>query len=185
MKQIILTFLFAFLLTFLITSQAHADEPVAGIDLLTPYLAEIPTLQQLKDELTIEEAINEYGTKYEVDTDLIKAIIFCESGGKVTAKNKNKNGTYDSGLMQINSFNYEWLREELGITDFFDIKQNIHCGVYMLSKLLDKYSDLHTVLMAYNMGETQTLRLHKKGIYSSQYSKKIIKIYEGLKEDKR
>ena len=65
-----------------------------------------------------------------VDSDLIKAVMSGESDGVVKAYNKNNNGTFDSGLMQINSCNYEWLTEELGITDFYDPEQNIKCGVF-------------------------------------------------------
>ena len=180
MKILFLTFLF----TLLMTSQAHAETPVAGISTVTPYLSEIEPLQDIKDKIIIEEAITEYGAKYEVDADLIKAVIFCESEGKITAKNHNKNGTTDYGLMQINSCNHEWLSEELGITDFYDIKQNIHCGVFMIADLMDRHDDLHTVLMAYNMGERRTRELRSQGIYSSKYSRKIMKIYEELKEEK-
>ena len=180
MKILFLTFLF----TLLMTSQAHAEEGIAGISTVTPYLSEIEPLQDIKDKIIIDEAISEYGAKYEVDTDLITAIIFCESDGKVKAKNHNRDGTTDHGLMQINSFNHEWLRKELGITDFFDIRQNIHCGVFMIADLMDRHTDLHTVLMAYNMGEKRTRELRSQGIYSSKYSRKIMKIYEELKEEK-
>lgn len=179
MKILFLTFIF----TLLMTGQAYAETPVAGISTVTPYLSEIPPLQELKDKIIIEEAITEYGAKYEVDTNLIKAIIFCESDGKITAKNHNKNGTTDYGLMQINSCNHEWLKKELGITDFYDIKQNIHCGVFMLADLMDRHTDLHTILMAYNMGEKRTRELHREGIYTSKYSRKIMRVYEKLKEE--
>lgn len=178
MKILLLTFLF----TFLMTTQAHAETPVAGIAVLTPYLSEIEPLQDIKDKMLIEEAIAEYGAKYEVDADLIKAIIFCESDGKITAKNHNKNGTTDYGLMQINSCNHEWLKKELGITDFYDIKQNIHCGVFMIADLMSRHDNLHTVLMAYNMGERRTKELHREGVYTSKYSRKVMKAYEKLKE---
>ena len=179
MKILLLTFLF----TLLMTSQVHAETPVAGIAELTPYLSEIEPLQDIKDKMLIEEAITEYGVKYEVDADLIKAIIFCESDGKITAKNHNKNGTADYGLMQINSCNHEWLKKELGITDFYDIKQNIHCGVFMIADLMSRHDNLHTVLMAYNMGERRTKELHREGVYTSKYSRKVMKAYERLKED--
>ena len=179
MKILLLTFLF----TFLMTSPAHAETPVAGIAELTPYLSEIEPLQDIKDKIIIDEAITEYGAKYEVDTDLIKAIIFCESDGKIKARNKNKDGTTDHGLMQINSCNHEWLKKELGITDFYDINQNIHCGVFMIADLMDRHTDLHTVLMAYNMGEKRTRELRSQGIYTSKYSRKVMGVYEKLKEE--
>jgi soluble lytic murein transglycosylase-like protein len=162
-------FILTAMLTLLMTSQAHAEEGIAGISTVTPYLSEIEPLQDIKDKIIIEEAIAEYGAKYEVDTDLIKAIISCESEGKVKAKNHNRDGTTDHGLMQINSCNHEWLKKELGITDFYDIRQNIHCGVFMLADLMSRHDNLHTVLMAYNMGERRTKELHREGVYASKY----------------
>lgn len=176
-------FILTAMLTLLMTGQAYAEEGIAGISTVTPYLSEIEPLQDIKDKIIIEESITEYGAKYEVDTDLIKAIIFCESDGKVKAKNHNRDGTTDHGLMQINSFNHEWLKKELGITDFYDIRQNIHCGVFMIADLMDRHTGLHTVLMAYNMGEKRTRELRAQGIYTSKYSRKVMGVYEKLKED--
>lgn len=174
MKILFMTFVF----TLLMTSQAHAETPVAGISVTLSSQSEFPSLEEIK----INNAIEEYSKEYEVDADLIKAIIFCESDGKITAKNHNKNGTTDYGLMQINSCNHEWLKKELGITDFYDINQNIHCGVFMLADLMDRHTDLHTVLMAYNMGEKRTRELHREGVYTSKYSRKVMGVYEKLKE---
>lgn len=53
--------------------------------------------------------------------------------------------TGDYGLMQINTVNHDWLREELGITDFLDAKQSIDAGTEMLARLSAKYSDPHKV----------------------------------------
>lgn len=174
MKILFMTFVF----TLLMTSQAHAETPVAGISVTLSSQSEFPSLEEIK----INNAIEEYSKEYEVDADLIKAIIFCESDGKITAKNHNKNGTTDYGLMQINSCNHEWLKKELGITDFYDIKQNIHCGVFMIADLMNRHDNLHTVLMAYNMGERRTKELHREGVYTSKYSRKVMGVYEKLKE---
>ena len=174
-------FILTAMLTLLMTSQAHAETPVAGISVTLSSQSEFPSLEEIK----INNAIEEYSKEYDVDADLIKAIIFCESDGKITAKNHNKNGTTDYGLMQINSCNHEWLKKELGITDFYDIKQNIHCGVFMIADLMDRHTDLHTILMAYNMGEKRTRELRAQGIYTSKYSRKVMGVYEKLKEDKK
>lgn len=82
--------------------------------------------------------------------------------------------TGDYGLMQINTINHDWLREELGITDFLDAKQSIDAGTEMLTQLSAKYSDPHKVLMAYNMGEGGASKLWAQGITSSEYSRDIM-----------
>ena len=125
-----------------------------------------------------------YSAEYNVDPDLITAIIDGESEGEIQAFNTNDNGTHDKGLMQINSFNYEWLQEELGVTDFYNPRQNIQCGVFMIADLMTRHEELHEILMCYNMGETRTRELHRKGIYSSKYSQKVVKKYWILKGEK-
>lgn len=82
--------------------------------------------------------------------------------------------TGDYGLMQINTINHDWLREELGITDFLDAEQSIDAGTEMLARLSVKYSDPHKVLMAYNMGEGGAAKLWAQGITSSEYSQDVM-----------
>lgn len=119
---------------------------------------------------------NEYGVDYE----LALAVMVKESGGNPTALNtKNRNGTYDSGIMQINSTNHAWLSKELGIKDFNNPYDNMKAGVYMLS--LFDYDNPHKILMAYNMGEGTMKKLFKQGITSTKYSRDVMAIYESLK----
>lgn len=119
---------------------------------------------------------NEYGVDYE----LALAVMVKESGGNPTALNtKNRNGTYDSGIMQINSTNHAWLSKELGIKDFNNPYDNMKAGVYMLS--LFDYDNPHKILMAYNMGEGTMQKLFNQGIMSSEYSRDVMTIYESLK----
>lgn len=167
-------FILTAMLTLLMTGQAYAETPVAGISVSLENNDLSPT----------QSYINHYSKQYGADADLITAIIGMESGGEIKAFNINENGTHDKGLMQINSFNYEWLTRELGITDFYNPRQNIHCGVYMIADLMDRHTELHEILMSYNMGEKRTRELRAQGVYSSKYSRKIMKIYEELKEEK-
>ena len=81
--------------------------------------------------------------------------------------------THDYGLCQINRCNLEWL-EDRGITDVWDIRQNVTGGAMMLKDLFDKYEDPHQVLMAYNMGEGGARKHWKKGTYTSRYSRAIM-----------
>ena len=119
---------------------------------------------------------NEYGVDYE----LALAVMVKESGGNPNALNtKNRNGTYDSGIMQINSTNHGWLSRELGIKDFNNPYDNMKAGVYMLS--LFDYDNPHKTLMSYNMGEGTMKRLFKQGTTSSKYSRDVTIIRESLK----
>ena len=76
--------------------------------------------------------------------------------------------------MQINQINHQWLTDTLGVTDFTDPYQNIRAGVFVLRKLFERYQDTNMVLMSYNMGEDGAARLWEKGIYSTDYTEKIL-----------
>jgi soluble lytic murein transglycosylase-like protein len=179
MKKFLIIAILAFL--FLPSKEAQAyEEPIAGI---VVSLEAYNLNTAIKELSPIETHINYYSAIYGVDSDLIKAIIDGESNGDIQAYNINNNGTHDRGLMQINSVNFDWLEEELGITDFYDPKQNIQCGVFMIADLMDRHSEIHEILMCYNMGEKRTRELHNEGKYSSKYSRKVVKKLNKLKED--
>lgn len=82
--------------------------------------------------------------------------------------------TNDYGLMQINKVNHTWLKEQLGITDFLDAKQNILAGVHMLSTYLHKYDTVNEALMAYNMGEGGARKQWAAGNYKTAYTTKVL-----------
>ena len=70
-----------------------------------------PTWATQKTFIPTQAYIEYYAEENNVDPDLVTAIIDGESNGESRAYNTNDNGTHDKGLMQINSFNYEWLRK--------------------------------------------------------------------------
>lgn len=131
----------------------------------------------LSDELQewAQDLCEQYNFPY---YDIIIALIERESSFRETVIST----TNDYGYMQINQCNHEWLREELGITDFTDGKQNIHCGIYMLSDLYHKYEDIGLALMAYNCGENGAADLWEQGIYSTKYSRSIVQAATELAE---
>jgi soluble lytic murein transglycosylase-like protein len=152
------------LLLFLPPHEAKACEtPVAGIGVMTE------AIDATDLYIAYYSAING------IDADLTQVLIGGESNGDPKACNRNNNGSHDRGLMQINSCNFDWLREELGIADFYDPRQNIQCGCYILGLLNKKYDNVHRVLMSYNMGEHRTSQLWERGIYSSDYSRKVVR----------
>lgn len=93
----------------------------------------------------------------------------------------NSNGTYDHGIMQINSVNHEDLKQKLNIVDIMEPKANIECGVYIISTLLLKYGDENKALMAYNMGPSGAAAQWERGNYSSRYSRNILDKAQAIK----
>lgn len=106
---------------------------------------------------------------YDIDWTLVMAMMKQESNFQSDVISS----TDDYGLMQINKCNHEWLSEQLGVNDFLNKEQNIRAGVFVLRKLFEQYTDTDMVLMAYNMGEGGAANLWEKGIYETNYTKKV------------
>lgn len=58
----------------------------------------------------------------------------------------------DYGISQINSCNFPYLRDTLGITDFLDPYQSIKCEVHFMANNLEKYQSEAKALTVYNRG---------------------------------
>lgn len=58
----------------------------------------------------------------------------------------------DYGISQINSCNFPYLRDTLGVTDFLDPYESIRCEVHFMSRNLEKYQNEAKALTVYNRG---------------------------------
>lgn len=110
----------------------------------------------------------EYGVPY----TLAVAVIEAESTYRADAVS----GDGDYGLMQINWRCHEWLADELGIVDFLDAYQNAKAGVWILGGYYRQYGAESGTLMAYNMGQAAAEALFARGIYETDYSRRVISI---------
>lgn len=129
---------------------------------------------RIYDSIPLEAELQEFTYRRceekSLDYEMVLAIMERESRFDPTAIS----ATEDYGIMQINQCNHDWLKEELGITDFMDAKQSITAGTEILGRLAAKYDDPQKILMAYNMGETGARRLWKEGTTTSAYSRDIM-----------
>lgn len=106
---------------------------------------------------SIYEAVNKCSAKYGVDSKLILSIIRAESDFDSTATSS----VGAAGLMQIMPANYS----SLGITDPYDINQNIEGGTKLFKQYLNMYNgDTEMALAAYNAGPGT---LQRRGVTSS------------------
>ncbi len=68
---------------------------------------------------------------YNVPVKVLRAIAQVESRGNMKALRKNNNGSYDFGILQINSIHWQTTCRHFNVAT----KQgNINCGAYLLSK---------------------------------------------------
>jgi len=80
-----------------------------------------------------------------VDPKLVKAVIIQESGGDPNAVSSKG----AKGLMQL----MDGTARMLGVSDPFDVRQNIYAGVKYLSSLIKKFDgNIKNALAAYNAG---------------------------------
>ena len=99
-----------------------------------------------KDDSSFLDLIESSGKKYEIEIDLIRAIIEVESGGNPLAVSS----AGAAGLMQLMPIT----AKELGVTDRFDPEQNIDSGTRYLRRLIDRFGSAELALWAYNAGPT-------------------------------
>lgn len=139
------------------------------------------TNSNLTQKEQIEDAVKKASKKYGVDANLIKAVIKTESNFNPNVVSR----AGAKGLMQIMPSNFK----NLGISNPFDIYQNVDGGTKLLKQYIDKYNgDIQMALMAYNGGPT---RMKNRGVTSIEhiykmpketqnYVKKVMKYYKGV-----
>lgn len=93
----------------------------------------------------IERSILRAANQYQLDSELIRAVIAVESGFDPQAVSPKG----AMGLMQL----MPTLANAYAVKDPFDVEENITAGSRFLSELMRKYGDLRLALAAYNAGE--------------------------------
>jgi len=92
--------------------------------------------------------------RFGVNSTILRAIAYTESRMNPAAIGPtNRNGTYDIGLMQINSIHLPEL-ESFGIkkSDLLNPCVSIHVGAWVLSKKVQRYGNTWNAVGAYNAG---------------------------------
>lgn len=97
---------------------------------------------------------DEAATRYQVSPTLLHAIARTESALDPKAIGRNKNGSRDIGLMQINS---SWFAElaRYGIEEshLFEPCTNIHVGAWILAQNISRYGYTWEAVGAYNAAD--------------------------------
>lgn len=119
----------------------------------------------------------------DIDYYMVVALIERESGYKWDAQGDSGNSV---GYMQIGK---KWHKERMieeGVEDLLNPYGNIRVGLNFLQYLNNKYlesSGANCVLMAYNMGESGARSLWRDGIYSTEYSREVLKRAEEIRQE--
>lgn len=98
------------------------------------------------------DSVEKYSAQYDVDPDLVYAVIRTESSFRTDAGSE----AGAAGLMQIMPETFEWLcmrmGEQASFSDLYDPDTAIRFGTYLLHLLLEEFGDTHTSLAAYHAG---------------------------------
>lgn len=134
-----------------------------------------------KDERKVQQISNECiikaSRKYQVNPLLVRAVMNVE-GGRVGTISKNTNGTYDLGIMQINTI---WLDKlnKYGITWkelVYDPCVNIHVGAWILGNEIKKSDNVWQGVGNYH---SRTPKFHER--YKAKVQKEFTKLLAMVK----
>jgi hypothetical protein len=92
----------------------------------------------------IDRSIKRAAKAYDLPVSLLKGVVKAESDFQVRAQSS----AGAQGLMQL----MPETAREMGVTDTFNIEQNIAGGARYLRKMLDDFGNLKSALAAYNAG---------------------------------
>jgi soluble lytic murein transglycosylase-like protein len=124
------------------------------------------------------DCLVEIAEYYDVPPTIVMAVYKTENGKVGEKVGPNKNGTYDLGPMQINTWwwnDHELSLDELNISQesvLNDFCQNIAVGTYILSTNYRSYGNWADAITAYNLGKpTEKI---------SSYLRKVLENLEGV-----
>ncbi|MRT57953.1 lytic transglycosylase domain-containing protein [Cedecea sp.] len=120
------------------------------------------------------------GARYGIEPELLQAIAIVESNGNTAAMNKNRDGSFDVGLMQINSSHFGALRKfRISQKDLLnDPCQSVMTGAWILAGQIQQFGYTWDAVGAYNAGTANT---PKRRALRQQYIKKVAPQYARLK----
>ena len=125
------------------------------------------------DRVRIEKSVGRAARKYNLPPSLIKGIIKAESNFQVSAVSH----AGAQGLMQL----MPGTARELGVSNPFDIDQNIDGGSRYLRKMLDSFgNDVKTALAAYNAGPGAVIKYNGDVPYreTREYVDRVLRFAE-------
>jgi soluble lytic murein transglycosylase len=149
-----------------------------AIEKITQYLkARKVGMPEERLKAIIHRVYNE-SEERDIDYRLALAVITVESNFKHDAVSNMG----ARGLFQLKPSLAKYIAKDAGVKYngegcLQEPDKNIKLGVYHLSKLVEDYKDLQTVLHAYNVGVTRANSEAKKGLPKTNFTKKVLKEY--------
>ncbi len=129
------------------------------------------------NDYSVAQAILQEAERYNIPLSLAFALAHTESNFNARAMNRNKNGSIDRGLFQLNSSSFPKLSE----SDFYNPETSAHYGLSHLRFCLDTAGNEITALAMYNAG-TGKVRNDNTPQITLNYISKIQSYRQNLEE---
>lgn len=130
-------------------------------------MAAILLAAKLAQASDLDRAIVKAAWTYKVPVRILRAIATVESSfGKQAVLRKNRNGTYDTGALQINSIHWQYSCKHL---DVATLQGNVNCGALLLAQH-QRHAKTDSNWFARFHSKTPSLK--------SQYSTKVKKVLQ-------
>ncbi|CAI1709350.1 invasion protein IagB [Serratia ficaria] len=122
---------------------------------------------------------NQAGERYGIEPTLLQAIAITESGLDPAAINQNKDGSYDIGLMQINSSNLPSLKKyQISRRRLLDDPcLSVMTGAWILAGFMRRHGYSWEAVGAYNAGSAP-----KRGYLRQRYARRVQSHYQRLQQ---
>jgi soluble lytic murein transglycosylase-like protein len=134
----------------------------------------IDSFSALPPYLAYDDIIEEAAQLFDMDADLIHAVIQAESSFNPLAVSP----VGAQGLMQL----MPGVQQDFGVADPFDPRQNIMAGTKYLKRLLDRHKgDIALALASYNAGPGNVTKY--KGIPPFKETREYVKKIKAILED--
>ena len=124
------------------------------------------------------------GEFYGISPVLLKAIAIQESSLNPLAKNRNTNGTWDIGLLQINQSWWERL-QAFGIRpeDLWDACVSIYAGAWILAQNIHQYGYNWKAVGTYNAGTSKDPKVEaRRNDYARRVNHHLHRLPERLRD---
>jgi soluble lytic murein transglycosylase-like protein len=162
--------IFVTLLVVLFSASLWAESVGSSADKAGPKVS-----TKTEPRTTYISLINEWAPQYNLDSNLVEAVVAVESNYDRFAVSKKG----AQGLMQL----IPATAKRFGVRDSFDPAENIRGGIRYLNFLMSYFQgNLEHVLAAYNAGERAVVRYHGVPPYpeTQKYIRKVTSVYHAL-----
>lgn len=163
-----------------VTASSEDVEPDTIEEVEVP-TEQIVTLYNIPLDADLQLFIIQLCEEHHIDSAVVMSVIQTESMFQASVMGDSGKSF---GLMQIQQRFHKARMDKLGCTDLLDPYQNVMVGIDYLAELLESYrGNMEMALVAYNAGIVGAKEhWFSKGIYSSEYSRKVLGNIENLTE---